>query len=510
MPTGKLPDRLHGRPGTARLRAAGATERERLLRLHESVSGTIRRTMLTLIAFSLFCVLTALGTPDVRLIVPSADITIPFADMPMPFVAFLIVAPLVLLTVTLYLHIFLGRWHELERRIGPDSDLRAPTLFNLRHPLAAPLTIVIFYVLTPATLFVIAWKAAGRPDYGPWLLTLAALTAAVLAQVLVNRAVASKGTPLAAVRHWALLPAALFGFSLLAAEPLIVREPVETGEPQTMGALLEATWFRHETEMRLYERMRDYERAYYRFHRPLDLFRADLGGQWLVGSDLRKADLRLANLDNANLWGARLDGANLFGTRLDGANLRGARLDGADLRRAGLNGADLYRAQLDGADLTFARLHGANLSRARLYGANLSFAQLYGADLSRSRMSGVKLDGTELTGADMRYALLRGTDLASARLDGVDMREALLEGANLERVSMNGADLLSVGTGTYTQEMYRSSERVISYSDIDTVLRRQIIERMGARVGRDTSFAGARLNDTLCLRRVSPHCMIVG
>jgi hypothetical protein len=35
--------------------------------------------------------------------------------------------------------------------------------------------------------------------------------------------------------------------------------------------------------------------------RPFDLFRANLSGQWLLGEDLRKANLSLATLSNANL-----------------------------------------------------------------------------------------------------------------------------------------------------------------------------------------------------------------
>ena len=46
-------------------------------------------------------------------------------------------------------------------------------------------------------------------------------------------------------------------------------------------------------------------------HRPFNLFRANLSGQWLVKEDLRKANVRSANLSGANLSSANLSGANL-------------------------------------------------------------------------------------------------------------------------------------------------------------------------------------------------------
>src|ERR1039457_4745380 len=68
---------------------------------------------------------------------------------------------------------------------------------------------------------------------------------------------------------------------------------------------------------------------------------------------------------------------NLIGTDLRRANLRGANLGEVDLI-----GADLRRANLGGANLIWTELVGANLSRANLRGANLSKANLRRADLT--------------------------------------------------------------------------------------------------------------------------------
>jgi hypothetical protein len=60
--------------------------------------------------------------------------------------------------------------------------------------------------------------------------------------------------------------------------------------------------------------------------RPLDIFRADLQGQWLAGVNLRDADAILANLQGADLRGVDLQDANLRGADLQDASLRGADL----------------------------------------------------------------------------------------------------------------------------------------------------------------------------------------
>ena len=63
-------------------------------------------------------------------------------------------------------------------------------------------------------------------------------------------------------------------------------------------------------------------------------------------ANLRRADLRGANLRRADLRGANLRGADLWRADLSGANLRGANLWDADLSGAYLRGANLRGAYL--------------------------------------------------------------------------------------------------------------------------------------------------------------------
>jgi hypothetical protein len=109
-------------------------------------------------------------------------------------------------------------------------------------------------------------------------------------------------------------------------------------------------------------------------------------GTNLRGADLRDADLHGANLYDADLYDADLHGANLYDADLYGANLRGANLYGADLRDA-----DLHGANLRGANLRGANLYGANLRGADLYGANLRGANLRGADLRYAKLGDDKV-----------------------------------------------------------------------------------------------------------------------
>ncbi len=77
----------------------------------------------------------------------------------------------------------------------------------------------------------------------------------------------------------------------------------------------------------------------------------NVDGAWLVGVDLRGADLEFASLKDANLQGALLSGANLKGANLEGANLTAAQLDGTILQGANVKSARLSAASLLGADL---------------------------------------------------------------------------------------------------------------------------------------------------------------
>ena len=157
--------------------------------------------------------------------------------------------------------------------------------------------------------------------------------------------------------------------------------------------------------------------------------------------NLRKADLKGADLIGANLRGADLGGANLRGADLRKVDLIGTNLHEADLSEACLRGADLHEADLSKADLIGANFRKTDLSEACLGGADLRKADLIGTNLREADLSKADLCGADLIGADLRKADLSGADLSEACLGGADLSKADLCGADLSKADLCKADL---------------------------------------------------------------------
>jgi uncharacterized protein YjbI with pentapeptide repeats len=163
---------------------------------------------------------------------------------------------------------------------------------------------------------------------------------------------------------------------------------------------------------------------------------ADLGS-----ADLRRSDLRGAQLNYAYLVGAELDGALLRGIELTNSSLKSASLRGAFLFQAKLQGASLEAAKLQGAVLVYADLRGARLDAAQLQGAALDRAQLQGAVLDAAQLQGASLNRTRLQGASLDKAGLQGASLFETELQGASLEGAQLQGAGLDFVNLQGASL---------------------------------------------------------------------
>ena len=409
--------------------------RDVLTEAYKQYAETTNRTMLALLAVGTFCLLTVISTPDKALLAAEGTVKVPFAEASISFLGFVIVAPLLLAVVSVYLHIFYGYWldaeHEREEHNTrlPEVDKkpveRVPMLFALGDPVSRGLTSFIFYWLTPVVLAAITWKGAGVPSLAFPLPLVFCFVVAALIFLRIRRSPEPRRR-FPTILRWLLLACVvvLLLYSL-----------------QGPG----------------------------RLRRPLDLFRADLAGAYLVGQDLGGARLAQAKLGNASLKGANLQeadllganlqeadlsGANLQEARLREANLRGANLAGANLQRASLQGANFQKAVLraaklngaesadvnfQGADLQWAELRAAKLPRGNLEGANLREAKLSAADLDE-----VNLREADLTKADLSEVSLRGADVRWANLQGADLRKANLEKAELEKTKLHQADLREV------------------------------------------------------------------
>jgi uncharacterized protein YjbI with pentapeptide repeats len=326
-------------------------------------------------------------TPDIALLGGSEKINVPFAG-PVSVFGFMLLGPAVLIVLRVYLQIYVEHSDRLDRLARSMSVVRAPTLVPLQNSLMRLFSGLIFYMLLPVAMTLFAWKAAVFPAWGSGLFVVA--VAVIASHVMLrwfNRlSWRSKG--------------------LLSVSAAIIAGGVMIG----FGPL----------------------------HRPFDLERANLSGQWLLGEDLSKAMLRNTNLSNAMLRYADLSRTYLFGAKLSDADLMDTNLSGANLIDANLSGAYLLHANLSGANLNEADLSGANLDIAHLSGANLIDANLSGAYLDGANLSGANLSGANLSGANLSRADLRGaTKLTQKQLDGAcgDAWTKLPEGLTLKTCS---------------------------------------------------------------------------
>jgi len=239
-------------------------------RQHDECSGTIRRLLLTIIGFSVFCVVT-LGKPDVDLLGVGTPIKLPFAGVDVTFLSFLFAGPVFLMVLFTYLHIFVGYWLALNR---VSEQSRLPFLFNLDIAFAKHVSYLVFYWLVPGVLFGFVWKALPQPS-APFLVFFACTGTVVSVLLQIRRH--------PEFRWWEKLCRWTFLGLLLFFAPNIVKE----------GPRI----------------------------RPLQLFKAQLQEKDLRGFQMRYAYLVEANLGKANLLEADLREANLSRASLHGANL---------------------------------------------------------------------------------------------------------------------------------------------------------------------------------------------
>ena len=317
-------------PGSPPKTESEDERRKALKDAFDKCSETVNRAMLSLLAVSLFCVLTTLGASDRSLIAPQASIKVPFADVQISFVSFLFVAPILLAAICSYLHLFYGRWLELNHQRQAFGLLDTyPTLFSLDRFWGRKLTYFIFYALTPLVLALVTYRASARLEWG--IPTFVVTVVAFFGLTALHSYRDNDRDPAIGpiIRTMILVPFTV-GFSLVLFWILVTVASV--------GAIPDprSPW------------------NIFSWERPLELASANL-----TGASLSRSRLRRANLRNANLRGSDLAFADLTGARLEGADLRDAHLDWAELGRANLESANLAEATLFGA-----QLGGADLRRA--------------------------------------------------------------------------------------------------------------------------------------------------
>ena len=377
------------------------------------VCGTIRRTMFTILGYTGFCLI-ALGQPDAMILKRSA-IKLPVINSDVSPAAFMLLGPVVLVIITAYLHIFVGRWLRM-KSVTTAGKLSPPYLFNLTSQTATVLTSFIFYWLPPIVLIAFVYK--GTPFIGNaalnWLIALFSIIALALLSI---RRCPIKERKFHNLFPWFFLLTALsvllFTIEIFKDNDLYSRvlnleradlEDMKLRRAQLKGAILEEAYLMNVDLREAYLTDANLIRA--------NLTDANLTHAYLTNANLTDANLTDANLTNADLIDADLGGANLTNANLTYASLTRAKLMYAKLNHANLTKTNLITAHLRGANLTYANLRGANLTDANLADANLTDANLTDANLTHANLTGVIWSNTICP--DGRYADPKGLNACAA------------------------------------------------------------------------------------------------
>lgn len=171
------------------IRSLGAKQRRGLRKLSPDLIGKARdenaaqviRLGLTFLGTAMFCILLVLG-PDSSL-VGAEKVNVPFAG-PVSFEGFMLLGPAVLITLKVFLQIYLEHGERLNRLASEVSAPRAPTLVPQHNRILRWFSGFIFYGLLPITLGLFMKKASVFPLWG---LFLFCLTIAVMANDLMLR-----------------------------------------------------------------------------------------------------------------------------------------------------------------------------------------------------------------------------------------------------------------------------------------------------------------------------------
>lgn len=425
------------------------------LQVVEETSKNARKIFLSMLVGSVYTWLTIATTTDVHLLTNSASSPLPIIGTAIPIAWFYWAAPLALMGLYIYLHLYLHHlWEGLASLPAkfPDGkrvDERAyPWLLNglvRRHfarlqagrPPMAHLeewvTILLAWWVVPLTLLGVWLRYLPSHDWVGTGLHIGLLVVSVALAILFyhvaartlrghayqrfcwqtawrdRRSYQALAVAGIGVALWALSYGAING--VWAASPYLeVRATVDVRDVRSW-----VPWAFAQLGYRTFADVVEHDVStkppnYWALS--LDARTKSVKGALLRGRDLRRAHASQAFLSNADLRGADLRQAILIRTNLQGANLAGANLErvvafGADLQAATLLGdTNLRKADLRGADLTAVRT-GCAVSPSRQSGE------------TTLRSACTSFEDAHLFGATLKDADLRGArHLTQGQLDG--------------------------------------------------------------------------------------------
>ena len=131
------------------------TEQQRIAEARVKTGDFIARLMMAYAGFAAFCIFTLLS-PDRPMIEAKASLDMPFAGT-VSFLAFMLVAPALLIGMRVYLEVYVQRWRELDAELDAESEPK--TVSPLKHPLLRIFSAFVLYPLLLALLGLFTWKA---------------------------------------------------------------------------------------------------------------------------------------------------------------------------------------------------------------------------------------------------------------------------------------------------------------------------------------------------------------
>ena len=406
----------------------------------KGVSANAQKLFITMLAACLYSWLTIATTSDVNLVVNRATSPLPIIGTSIPIVGFYFVAPLLLLVIYFYFHLYLQKlWDGMGSlpAIFPDgrplqakadpwllSDLVRSHASRLRldRPFLSYLqkwiSIALAWWAVPFTLILFWGRYLRRHDLvGTTLhcvLTAICVSGAIFLYLLAGATLRGDSrrpfvwkAALRQPRAWrpiffAVLSGIVFVFvSVSAVDGMRLgvagRDWWPAAEVSPIPNLSPRRW--------IPAAMEKIGNAPF----------ADLRGASLTAtaeSPIEKSDAKKGDAEEADDKGdavkRKIKKDDTTPNPAQGLQLSGIDLRFADMRGSNLQGAILTGARLEWADLLKAKLTGAELAGARMDNADLLGADLTNADMSGASLNGANLNQADLAGAELQYADLRG------------------------------------------------------------------------------------------------------
>lgn len=351
---------------------------------HNEASRTIRRTMMVLLSYSVFCFATLLSPASARL----SMVKLPIANVNVSYFDFIMLGPTLLIAFVLYAHIFIAQLPKFSR----DDIQPLPYIFNLDFYLTRLITGLILYVLPVFVLLLFALRAV-RISYIEMLLGLAVLVAFILSLLWLhynkNVTIIKIGNNIIGGEVWykkvrvplagLMIIIGALGYIKSASLPtydgyddnglVAAQSPgyLDTFEIGNTNLLTKLSKF-HLLEVGLVLSGGNFEES--------NLSKMNLRRAVFSKAEMNGLDIRYRDLFESYFAGAMLEATNFSGSYLERANMSKVQASRAIFNKANLKEVDFEGAILKGAFFTDAELAGARFDNADLRGATIKQSQL--------------------------------------------------------------------------------------------------------------------------------------